>query len=1108
MLGKPNIWLTYKKGYSDTPQESNRGVRPYDKTNDLPFIVQGIISLLDLVQDLIPTHARHAEYGRKRKRTNYTRPRWPASDAALWEYCDKNYNQLLPIIAEKFNQEKERNDKLKEVEARLNFEECSGMSLYSESMTMSTREYERRHRSRSSHSLRPNVFSRIKRDRSRSPIQNLREKERGVFKRLGNKEKSVSVRSDSHDRYTHSKYTKALLESEDSGGGHWKSRSKKRKSSREEDDLSQPWAAAKTERWAMPTWCHMFNSTLMGNARVWFDNLPPKSIDSYDDLKKAFLENYHQQKKCIKDPIELHNIKQHDGESIEVFVRKYKLESRDVKGATVCMRISRFVHGITNPELIKRVYDKIQKTVDEMMRVTTSFLRRKVVASSHEQKKSFLPWKQQEGNQKQNFKKGGFETSQEIFFPPLDEDEGTEGPMIIETEIGGHCIHHMANSTTGEDWRPRTLRFGLNEFRGRKVTVSVQWNYWKTRSQEIASSFVNGSRNAKNSGGRMSNYPKNQQIGFIGIRVGLQTKKDRPGSQTSGRRNSQGGNKPRISRTDSNDRFHSLRGRSQQVMSPALAKHGHFCLEACGYNRQKKRGQAADRNHAMQEKVRKLIEAGMMKEVHYHNWLSNSVMVKKHDGSWRMCVDFKDLNKACLKDGYPLPKIDWKRLADKTFHKQIGKNLKVYVDDLVIKSRTEDEIVRDIKETFKTLREINMKLNPKNAPWGRGRNVLRLIADLPMLTAPMEKEELIVYLAAAKEMVSAILMTKSEAEQMPIYFVNRALRGLELNYTSIEKLVLALVHVKGSLDTLMEVEEKLPKPWILFMDGSSCTDGSRAGIILTNPEGVEFTYALRFRFDATNNEAEYEAFITRLRIAEQMDVKILQANVDSRLVANQVNKTYVAKEVDMIRYLEKVRTLTNSFKAFSIIQIPRSENKKVDVLSKIVSTSFAYLSKQVLVEELKEKSIREVEILVVVEEERDTWMTLIFKYLEEGTLPADVKKERAVRPKSLRFVVINGTLYKKSFLIPCLRCVGPLQDNYILREIHEGSCSMHADQWPYGKSKSQLRRRNKSKNEGGHPGRDRHAHTQNNRSRPGTKQRSFGNLPTSLGRKESGSSNT
>ncbi|GJU95075.1 reverse transcriptase domain-containing protein [Tanacetum coccineum] len=81
--------------------------------------------------------------------------------------------------------------------------------------------------------------------------------------------------------------------------------------------------------------------------------------------------------------------------------------------------------------------------------------------------------------------------------------------------------------------------------------------------------------------------------------------------------------------------------------------------------------------------------------------------------------------------------------------------------------------------------------------------------------------------------------------------------------------------------------------------------------------------------------------------------------------------------------------------------------------------------------------------MAVVEEEGDTWMTLIFEYLTEETLPADVKKARAVRRKLQRFAIINGTLYKKSLLRPWLRCVGPLQSNYVLREIHEGSCSMH-----------------------------------------------------------------
>ena len=56
--------------------------------------------------------------------------------------------------------------------------------------------------------------------------------------------------------------------------------------------------------------------------------------------------------------------------------------------------------------------------------------------------------------------------------------------------------------------------------------------------------------------------------------------------------------------------------------------------------------------------MRKLLEAGFIQEVYYPDWLVNVVMVKKPNGKWRMCVDFMDLNRACPKDSYPLPRID------------------------------------------------------------------------------------------------------------------------------------------------------------------------------------------------------------------------------------------------------------------------------------------------------------------------------------------------------------------------------------------------------------------------------------------------------------------
>ncbi|GKD23575.1 reverse transcriptase domain-containing protein [Tanacetum coccineum] len=182
----------------------------------------------------------------------------------------------------------------------------------------------------------------------------------------------------------------------------------------------------------------------------------------------------------------------------------------------------------------------------------------------------------------------------------------------------------------------------------------------------------------------------------------------------------------------------------------------------------------------------------------------------------------------------------------------------------------------------------------------------------------------------------------------------------------------------------VQAEEAIPEPWTLFTDGSSCLEGSGAGLILTSPEGKEFTYALRFEFDASNNEAE-------------------------------------AKEQSMTRYLEKAETLINNFKMFSIEQVSRSENKKADALSKIASTSFAHLTKQVLVETLKRKSIEEREILAIVEEEGYCWMTPLVEYLTEGTLPAKTKKARAIKIKARRYTMVNGVLYRKSFLEPWLR---------------------------------------------------------------------------------------
>nr|GEY05805.1 reverse transcriptase domain-containing protein [Tanacetum cinerariifolium] len=176
--------------------------------------------------------------------------------------------------------------------------------------------------------------------------------EKGVFQRLGDKGKSISTYSnDSRRQSYHSSRTdtESCYESSRSRETEFASknittkehphegqkRCRKAKVAQEDIGSQSQRGESRVLRttcpnhgYAMPTWCHMFNFTLTGNVRVWFDDLPKESIDSYDDLKEAFLENCLQQEKCIKDSVKIHNIKQRDGESTEEFVRRFRLEVR------------------------------------------------------------------------------------------------------------------------------------------------------------------------------------------------------------------------------------------------------------------------------------------------------------------------------------------------------------------------------------------------------------------------------------------------------------------------------------------------------------------------------------------------------------------------------------------------------------------------------------------------------------------------------------------------------------------------------------------------------------------------------------------------------------
>ncbi|GKD66210.1 reverse transcriptase domain-containing protein [Tanacetum coccineum] len=124
----------------------------------------------------------------------------------------------------------------------------------------------------------------------------------------------------------------------------------------------------------------------------------------------------------------------------------------------------------------------------------------------------------------------------------------------------------------------------------------------------------------------------------------------------------------------------------------------------------------------------------------------------------------------------------------------------------------------------------------------------------------------------------------------------------------------------------------------------------------------------------------------------------------------------------MIKYREKVLELAGAFNMFRITHIPRAENRKADALSKLAAVQFKHLSKEVLVEVLNERSV---------------------KAQEKGKLPEHPVDARTLMEKIVNYTMEDDVLYRKSYFVPLMRCVGPLQANYIIREVHMGSCGMH-----------------------------------------------------------------
>nr|XP_023885168.1 uncharacterized protein LOC111997322 [Quercus suber] len=633
--------------------------------------------------------------------------------------------------------------------------------------------------------------------------------------------------------------------------------------------------------------------------------------------------------------------------------------------------------------------------------------------------------------------------------------------------------------------------------------------------------------------------------------------------------------------------------------------------------KQRPRRSSKEHTEAVKEEVQRLKESGAIKEAYFPEWLANTVVVKKKSGKWRVCVDFTDLNRACPKDPFPVPKIDqlvdatyghprmsfldafqgyhqialaaedqektafispeanyhytvmpfglknagatYQRMMTRMFRDKIGCTVEVYIDDMVVKSKLEEQHTGDLQEVFETLRRHKLRLNAEKCAFGVGagkflgylitsrgievnpdqieaikrlkppsnpkevqvltgmlaalnrfvskfadrcrpfyqllkkwtgflwseecdkafRDLKEYLARAPMLAAPEPGEDLFMYLAVSDHAVSAVLL-KDGGIQQPVYYISKTLVDAEKRYLPLEKLVLALIHatrklphyfqahtvyvlteyplqallrrsdftgriakwgtrlgsfdiryrprhaVKGQVladfvaefsprnggEMICQVEVR---PWKVFVDGASSSQGAGAGIVIFSPEGLRLEHSFRLGFKASNNEAEYEALIAGLRAALKLGARSVEIHSDSRLVVSQIQGSFEARDPRMKAYLCTTKMIISKFVSVKVSQVGRAQNRHADSLATLASSSIENVPRLIRVELVAEPSIQVPEEVGIRLHNVDTvpppapcWIDPIIAFLSKDVVPEDEKEAR-----NRRFVIVAVDYFTK-----------------------------------------------------------------------------------------------
>nr|AAK52140.1 retrotransposon protein, putative, Ty3-gypsy sub-class [Oryza sativa Japonica Group] len=428
-----------------------------------------------------------------------------------------------------------------------------------------------------------------------------------------------------------------------------------------------------------------------------------------------------------------------------------------------------------------------------------------------------------------------------------------------------------------------------------------------------------------------------------------------------------------------------------------------------------------------------VIVAGVIQVIDHPEWLANPVLVRKSNGKWRMCVDFTNLNKACPKDDFPLPRIDqlvdstagcelmsfldaysgyhqirmnpasipktalitpfgtfchlrmpfglrnagatFARLVYKVLYKQLGRNVEAYVDDIVVKSRKAFDHASDLQETFDNLRAAGMKLNPEKCVFGvRAGKLLGFLVSERGIEANPEKIDATQQMKPPSSVREVQKLTGQIAALSR--FLSKAAERVAVSAALVQEtdsgqkpVYFVSEALQGAKTRYIEIEKLA---YALVMTSRKLKHYFQAHKVIVKYSGVKKLLA---------GLAKYEAILLGLRKAKALGIRRLLIRTDSKLVAGHVDKSFEAKEEGMKR--------SNWAKTHTTGEPP------------------------------------------------------FVKHLETGWLPVDEAEAKRLQFRATKYKMVSGQLYRSGILQPLLRCISFAEGEEMAKEIHQGLCGAH-----------------------------------------------------------------